>query len=119
MSFYYTSSYLISFYSYIFLLLYLSILTSFYSYIFLLLYLSTLISFYSYLSYFLFLSLLHSISDISSSIYTGVFTLVFYLFIHKLSFFLFVRGLSFLLTFYMDCLSLYSYGGYLFHLFSI
>ena len=36
-----------------------------------------------------------------------------------LSFFLFVRGLSILLTFYMCCLSSYSYGGYPSYLISI
>jgi hypothetical protein len=95
MSFYYTSSYLISFYSYIFLLLYLSTLISSYSYIFLPLSLSILISltFYSYLSYIL----------------------------YRISLLLFIRGflLSFSIYLYINCLSFYSYGGYPSYLLSI
>jgi hypothetical protein len=40
-------------------------------------------------------------------------------FIYMLSFFLFVRGLSLLSTFYICCLSSYSYGGYPSYLLSI
>ena len=40
-------------------------------------------------------------------------------FIYMLSFFLFVRGLCLLSTFYIYCLSSYSYGGYTFCLLSI
>jgi hypothetical protein len=163
MSSYYPSSYLISFYSYIFLFLYLSILISLTFYI-------GCLSFYLYggypsrflpiciwavcltyymdcLSFLLYMyclssysyggypSYLLSICAVFLSIRTGAISSTYFLhvliflsirtgaipptyFLYVLSFFLFVRGLSLLLTFYMYCLSLYSYGGYLFHLFS-
>jgi hypothetical protein len=139
MSSYYPSSYLISFYSYIFLPLSLLLSMS-----------ATSPSIYTGvipLAFYPFVcglsvlrttwivSLLFCICTIFLPIRTGaipptyfLYVLSFSLFVRGLSlplifymylsFSLFVRGLSLLLTFYMYCLSLYSYGGYSSYLFS-
>jgi hypothetical protein len=82
--------------------------------------LSLLLTFYMYClslySYGGYLSYLLSICTVFLSIRTGAIPPTHFLYV--LSFSLFVRGLSLLLTFYMYCLSLYSYGGYSSYLFS-
>jgi hypothetical protein len=132
---YYTSSYLISFYSYLSYFLYrlplflfirgLSLSLSTYLYVGYLSYVLYAFSLFSYTymcclssySYGGYPSYLLSTRAVFLPIRTGAILPTYFL--HVLSFFLFVRGLSFLPTFYMCCLSSYSYGGYSFFLLSI